>query len=213
MSTVKVAVIDYSIGNLFSVVQACKSVGLVPVLTDDPKVVTDSDAVILPGVGAFTKGMQNLRDKGLDIAVRDHIDRGKPFFGICLGMQLLCSQSEEFEVTPGLGVIKGQVQHFRKFVPDQAPVPQVMWNEVRPERTWDSSPMESTPAGTHFYFVHSYFCRFEEKVGLTETDYFGHKYSSSVLRDNVFATQFHPEKSGRDGLLIYKKWKELFLDN
>ena len=213
MSAVKIAIVDYSIGNIFSVVQACKSVGLDPVLTDDLKVVAAADGVILPGVGAFAKGMRNLEDRGLDIAIKEHVAKGKPFFGICLGMQLLCSESEEFEKTKGLGILPGQVTHFRRYVGPQAPVPQVMWNEVCPERSWDGTPLESTPSGAHFYFVHSYFCRFDQKVGLTRTDYFNHQYSSSVLKDNVFATQFHPEKSGQDGLLIYRKWKELYLDN
>lgn len=209
----RVAIVDYSIGNVFSVMQACKTIELDPFLTDDPEQVKSADAVILPGVGAFGKGIYNLKAKGLDRAIHSVIDSGKPFFGICLGMQLLLGESEEFEKHEGLGVFKGGVLSFRRVVDDRTPVPQVMWNEVGPDQqSWAKTPLEGTKPGTHFYFVHSYYCSFEEKVGLTKTAYFGHEYSSSVSRDNVFATQFHPEKSGKDGLMIYRKWKELFLD-
>jgi glutamine amidotransferase len=194
----KVAIVDYSIGNLYSVVQACKAIEVEPILTSDPQVLKNVDAVILPGVGAFAKGMENLKTTGLDVAIREHIKTGKPFFGVCLGMQLLCSQSEEFQRTEGLGVIKGRVTSFRSVVPEETPVPQVMWNEVTADQVdWRGSPLEETLPGTHFYFVHSFYCTFDQPVGLTSTEYYGHRYSSSVLSENVFATQFHPEKSGR----------------
>jgi glutamine amidotransferase len=209
----KIAVIDYSIGNLFSVIQACKYVELDPYLTSDPADLKNADAVILPGVGAFAKGMDNLRSKGLDSALHDFVKTGKPFLGVCLGMQLLCEQSEEFEVSQGLGILKGSVQNFRRVVPENTPVPQVMWNEIQVgDQPWEGTPLEGANPNSHFYFVHSFYCQFTDKISLSRTRYYGFEYASSVLKDNVFATQFHPEKSGREGIAIYRKWKELFLD-
>lgn len=209
----KVAIVDYSIGNIFSVDQACKKVGLDTVITQSPQDVRDAHAVILPGVGAFALGMKNLSNLGLVEALTEEIRKGKPFFGICLGMQLLFESSKEFGSSQGLGLLRGDVISFRDVVSSELPVPKIAWSEIYPsEKSWASSPLERIPARSDVYFVHSFFCKSEEKdCDLALSNYGSYQYVAAVMRDNLFATQFHPEKSGELGLQIYEDWKNKFL--
>jgi glutamine amidotransferase len=211
-SHLEVAIIDYQMSNLFSVKHACEHAGLKPVITCDRKVIMNSDAAILPGVGAFGEAMDNLRRLDLIGSIKDFIDMGKPFLGICLGIQLLLSESEEFGNHKGLNVIEGVVVRFpnKNREGRRVKVPQVGWNKIfRPkfasEEYWENSPLRGIRDGELMYFVHSYYViPANQSYVLTRTNYDGIDFCSSVMRDNVFAFQFHPEKSGVMGLKIYR---------
>ena len=208
-----IAIIDYSIGNLFSVFQACKTIDLNPQLVESPADLDAADGIILPGVGAFGKGIENLHAKGLTEKILSNIKSGKPFFGICLGMQLLFENSAEFGESSGLGVVPGSVRPLRGTVSDDLPVPKTTWSEISPQKEWANTPLQTTNDGTDFYFVHSFYCDPSDSDWQLSTSNYGDlKYCSAVRKDNVFATQFHPEKSGKDGLKIYENWKNLYLN-
>jgi imidazole glycerol-phosphate synthase subunit HisH len=209
-----VAVVDYGMGNLRSVSQAVKHVaadsGVDVVVTSDPDAVYAAERVVLPGQGAMRDCMQELRDAGLQAAVLDAAAR-KPLLGVCVGMQMLLDHSEEQD-TPGLGLIPGRVRRFRldgQRQPDGSryKVPQMGWNRVvqRPHALWQGIPDEA-----FFYFVHSFYAvPSEPRHSVGETDY-GLRFTCAVARDNIFATQFHPEKSAAHGLALYRNflhWK------
>jgi glutamine amidotransferase len=208
----RVAVIDYEMSNLFSVQHACRFVGLDPVVTSDRDLLLSADAAILPGVGAFGDAMKSLERLGLSGAVRDFIASGRPFMGICLGLQLLFTRSEEFGDHKGLDVVAGRVVKFPPVSAGGRPVkvPYIGWNQVRfagPPPAGESHPMRGVKDGEHMYFVHSYYVvPDDESCVLTRTDYDGIGYCSSVLSGNLFACQFHPEKSAAEGLRIYRNW-------
>ena len=204
----KVAIIDFKVGNIFSVVQACKKVGLLVEVTSDYNTILSSDGVILPGVGAFGDAMLNLEEQNLIKTIKDFVQTGKPFMGVCLGLQLLFTNSEEFGNHKGLDIIKGTV---KKFDNTKTKVPQIGWNKIYKDfNTWENSPLEDTINNEYMYFVHSYYVIPSNKnVVLTNTNYSGIEYCSSIKKDNILATQFHPEKSGEKGLEIYKNWSKL----
>jgi imidazole glycerol-phosphate synthase subunit HisH len=199
-------------GNLFSVQQACIHVGLNSIVTSDPKTIIGADAAILPGVGAFGEAMAQLQRMQLINPIREFIQKGNPFMGICLGLQLLFSGTEEFGQHAGLNIISGTVKKFPEITPENSKlkVPQVGWNSIFPHiksAKWGESPLKGITHGEFMYFVHSYYAIPEtDDATLTTTNYEGIIYCSSVFKDNVFATQFHPEKSGIEGLKIYKNW-------
>lgn len=209
----KIVIVDYKLGNLFSVKQALTNIGLDVTITTDIKDIETADAIVLPGVGAFGDAMNNLESLNLVNPLKDAIKNNKPFLGICLGLQLLFSESEEFVLTKGLGIIKGKVKRFNNTNKDgeTRKVPQIAWNQIQKSnnRTWDNSPLKDIKEGTFMYFVHSFFVEPEEPVGLSQTNYDGHLYVSSIQKDNLFACQFHPEKSAQDGLKIYHNWAEI----
>lgn len=207
----KVVIIDYQLSNLFSVKHALDFLGVDCEITSDKSVIGNADAAILPGVGAFPDAMNNLQKLDLINSIKEFITRGRPFMGVCLGMQLLFSQSEEFGIHQGLGVIKGEV---KKFFSKDKPikVPQIGWNQIflKNKNLWEKSPLKNTKPGEFMYFVHSYFVNAHSKdVILSQTTYEGVTYCSSLLSDNVFATQFHPEKSGKEGIKIYRDWLKI----
>lgn len=201
-----VSIIDFRVGNIYSVVQACNEIGLKVSLTSNYEEILNSDGVILPGVGAFSTAMENLRNEGLDIAVKDFVLSGKPFMGICLGLQLLFTESKEFGNTKGLDIIQGEVLKFNN---NDKKVPQVGWNTIyqQDEQLWKNSPLKSIGQNEYMYFVHSFYVKPSlDKFILSKTKYHNFEYCSSVKKNNIFATQFHPEKSGKKGLEIYKNW-------
>ena len=204
-----VIIIDYHLGNLFSVKQACDFIGINASISSEAKDVEQADALILPGVGAFIEAMKNLNDLGLIDPILKAVAAGKPMFGICLGLQLLFSESEEFGSGKGLGLIPGIV---RKFQPDpnntKLKVPQIGWNTVYQHKlSWKDTPLKNVAENDFMYFVHSYFVEpADNDVILTKTTYEGIEYCSSVWKENIFATQFHPEKSAETGISIYKNW-------
>ena len=200
-----IAIIDYQMGNLRSVQKAFEKVGHQPVITSDPKVLQEADKVVLPGVGAFGDAMRELRSRNLLEPIRQVIDSGKPFLGICLGMQLLFDIGHEGGRHEGLGVLAGEV--FRFDVPAQYKVPHMGWNTAKVR---SAAPLlEGIDREAHFYFVHSYYVSpADAGVVALETEY-GRPFCSMIWRDNVYATQFHPEKSQTDGLRLLKNFAEL----
>jgi len=206
----KIAIIDYSLGNLFSVQQAFSQLGAETQITNSIEEIKSADGIVLPGVGAFGAAMDFLQVNKIDLAIKDTVQKGIPFFGICLGMQLLFEESEEFGSTKGLGMIKGKIKKFRSTDPSmKLHVPQVGWNTIQQPKNnnWQNSPLKELSNGSYMYFVHSYYAMPEhENDILCSTNYGGIEYCSAVQHNNIFATQFHPEKSGDKGLSIYKNW-------
>lgn len=193
-----IAVLDYGIGNLRSAQKALQHVGADARLTADPRLVREAAGVVLPGVGSFGRCMEALRDSGLDVAALEAIERGTPFFGICVGMQLLYGRSEESPGVAGLGVLEGEV----RALPEGVKRPQMQWNVldiVRP------SPMlDSLSEPIWMYFVHSYAA--DHGGGVIATCDYGGPVVAAVQRDHVWATQFHPEKSGAAGLAVLRNF-------
>lgn len=194
-----IAVIDYGAGNLRSVVRALQHVGAPLTITSDSAVVRAAPAVVLPGVGATLDTMQSLERLGLVPAVRDAVASGTPFLGICVGMQVLCEQSEEFGPHPCLGIVGGVVRRF----PAGRKVPQIGWNQVHYAPHAAGHPLfASIVDGSDFYFVHSYYCDLSDVRDIAATTEYGVAFPSVLVRDNLAAVQFHPEKSGRCGLQL-----------
>ncbi len=198
-NTPLVAVVDYGSGNLRSVARALARSGLTPEVTSDPASVRRADAVVLPGVGAFADAVANLRAKGLDEAVRAAMDDGRPYLGLCLGLQLLFEESEEHGRNPGWGILPGRVERFPECGPDgeRLRVPHIGWNEVRFR---GSHPMlEHLPPSDHFYFVHAFRAVVAEPDVVVGTTDYGGPFAAAVARERSFAVQFHPEKSQNAG--------------
>lgn len=197
-----IAIIDYGAGNIRSVEKACNHLGAECVVTSDRDVIGGSEKAILPGVGSFGWAMERIRELELFDCIRDFCDSGKPFLGICLGLQLLFSRSEESVGVDGLDILKGEI----KRIPDDSGlvVPHMGWNSLDfPNRGRLFSEEEKQP---FVYFVHSYYLKADDPAIVTATCDYGVKIDASVESDNVFATQFHPEKSGTVGLEILKRF-------
>lgn len=209
--TPRVAIIDYGMGNLFSVQQACEHVGMAARITASPEAVLKADAVILPGVGAFGDAMATLQRSGLAAALQAAVASGKPFFGICLGMQLLMTRSYEFGCHQGLGILEGEVVRFEspRAGDTVLKVPQVGWNRIfkAPSQPWDGTPLEGVLDGAWMYFVHSFYVKPVNVQVVCAVARYGHiEFCASLRRGNVFACQFHPERSGPLGLAIYRNF-------
>ncbi|MGQ9730702.1 MAG: imidazole glycerol phosphate synthase subunit HisH [Candidatus Zipacnadales bacterium] len=199
-----IAIIDYGLGNLGSVEKALLRVGCEVQLTQDAQVIRCASGVVLPGVGAFGDCMSNLMQLGLVEVIREYLEAGKPFLGICLGLQVLFDSSEESPEVPGLGVIPGRVQLFRH----NLKVPQIGWNNLRIHEP--SAPhLAGVPDGSYVYFVHSYHVVPEDSGVIATTTEYGYEFVSSVWRDGLFACQFHPEKSQHVGLKILANFRDL----
>lgn len=225
-STPEIAIVDCGLGNLYSVKQACAHVGLRARITSSAAEILAADAAILPGVGAFGDAMATLRRLDLVAVIRDYIAAGRPFLGVCLGMQLLMSESEEFGAHEGLGILEGTVARFAdpKLGGRRLKVPQVGWNGVYKSRPapaeadpWSNTLLQGLEEGEPMYFVHSYVVRpADPGIQLSRTSYGDVEFCSAVRRGNVSACQFHPERSGPEGLRIYRNladrilggWKE-----
>lgn len=207
----KVAIIDYQLGNMFSVKQACEYLGYEASITSSSKELAAADYAILPGVGAFGDAMKNMERLDLVEPIRDFIAAGKPFMGVCLGLQLLFTESEEFGNYKGLNLVEGVVRRFPRTDPEgqQLKVPQIEWNQIyqKDDNAWQQTPLKQCTNGDYMYFVHSFYVEPADKnLVLSETVYGGMRYCSSIVKDNIFACQFHPEKSGEHGVDIYKNW-------
>ena len=211
-----VAIIDYKMSNLHSVQAACRKVGLPSIITSDTSQILDAKIAILPGVGAFGEAMNHLAELKLDDCIYRFIESGKPFIGICLGLQLLFDNSEEFGNHSGLGLIKGAVKKFQFSIDEDTkyPVPQIGWNKIRCNgAAWNKTLLFENRDEDFMYFVHSYYVVPEDKqLTLSTTTYGKQKYCSAIRYKNIFASQFHPEKSGETGLKLYKQLK-INLDN
>jgi glutamine amidotransferase len=205
----KVIIIDYHLGNLFSVKQACDTVGMMADISDNSEEILNADALILPGVGAFNEAMNNLSRLGLKETIMNKVSHGTPLFGVCLGQQLLFTESEEFGATKGLDIVSGVIKRFPEMhLGEKIRVPHIAWNTIETaEQNWKSSPFNGLYESEYMYFVHSYYVvPSDNKVILSNTNYDGIQFCSSIQKNNVFATQFHPEKSGEKGISIYKNW-------
>ena len=206
----KICIIDYKLGNLFSVNQALLNIGLEVEISSDKQTILDADALVLPGVGAYGDAMNHLRDLDLINSIKTSVNNNKPLLGVCLGLQLLFTESEEFGLEKGLDLIKGKVIRFENLNDkgEIRKVPQIAWNTIEPVDgvNWENTPLKNMSKEEFMYFVHSYYIVPEEQVGLSQTNYDGQKYISSILKNNIFACQFHPEKSGKVGLQIYNDW-------
>jgi len=208
-----IAIVDYGMGNLRSVQKGFEKMGFDARVVSGASSIEDSRGVVLPGVGAFRDCMENLDRLGLIGAIRKSVSSGKPFLGICLGLQVLFSESEEFGNSEGMGIFPGKVVRFSSTMQDtddaEGPplkVPHMGWNQITKKQ--DAPLLEGIDAGSYFYFVHSYYVAPQDpEIAATTTDY-GIEFISSVARDNVFACQFHPEKSQKLGLQILKNFGE-----
>jgi len=201
-----IAIIDYGMGNLRSVQKGFERMGREAVVTRDPKTILDAGKVVLPGVGAFPDCMRNLEEYGLIDAVKQSISSGKPFLGICLGLQLLFTESEEFGLSKGLDIIKGRVIRF-KIQDSTFKIPHMGWNSLSVKRR--PPALQDVPDGSNVYFVHSFHVVPEDKGVIATTTNYGIDFVSSVWKDNILAVQFQPEKSQALGLSILKRFGEM----
>jgi glutamine amidotransferase len=202
-----IAVINYGAGNLPSVVRALRHVGADLTVTDDPEVVRAAPAVVLPGVGATADTMRSLRELGMADVLPEALADGRPFLGICVGMQVLLTASEEFGEHPCLGLVGGKV---RRLPESAGKIPQIGWNQLCYEPRFAGHPLfAGIPDGSDVYFVHSYYCDLDDPaIVAARTDY-GLAFPSVLIRDNLAAVQFHPEKSGRRGLQLLRNFAAL----
>ncbi|HEY0755587.1 MAG TPA: imidazole glycerol phosphate synthase subunit HisH [Ktedonobacteraceae bacterium] len=198
-----IAIVDYGAGNMHSIAHALEHVGARVRVTDDPAQVVAAEAVVLPGVGQARSAMAQMSAKRLDEAIREATALGKPFLGICLGMQLLADHHAEGEVD-GLKLFRGTVRR----IPEGLKIPEIGWNQVRP--CVEGLPIfENIPSDSYFYFLHSYYVEPQEQAGVAATTDYGSAYCSVIATERVWGTQFHPEKSGEIGLQMLRnflKW-------
>lgn len=199
-----IAIIDYGVGNLFSLTQSLKKIGVESVITGKREQIEQADRLILPGVGAFGDAAQKLRNSGLDQVIKSQVGAGKPLLGICLGMQLLFDKSYEYGEHSGLGLIKGEVLPLADYV-SGLKIPHMGWNSLE---FVDNNPIfGNLNEGEYVYFVHSYFAKCGE--GLSAVTDYGMKVTAAVRKGNVYGVQFHPEKSGAAGLEILKAFNQV----
>lgn len=204
-----IAVIDYGVGNLFSLCRSLEAIGQEPVVTGDPAVLRQADKLILPGVGAFQDAAEKLRATGLDRVIKEEVAKGKPILGICLGMQLLFEESHEFGRWEGLGLIPGKVVTMEGVVPADYKIPHIGWNALKFAEGKEKSKLyKYVNEGDCVYFVHSYYGA-ECGESVSATAEYGFDVTASVERGNVYGTQFHPEKSGEVGLSILRAFCEI----
>ena len=202
----KIAVIDYRMSNMFSIKNALTVLGFDVEVTSDYSTIVSCDGAILPGVGSFPEAMKNIKELNLDYAIKDIISSGKPFVGICLGFQLLFDKSDEIKDTFGLGLLQGEVKSFSE-LNDKIRVPHVGWNNIKKKQMTNIKnnvdPLKKFNDHEYFYFVHSFYVKPEDNKDIyTTTEHGGHNFCSSILKENIFACQFHPEKSGEKGIRI-----------
>ena len=198
-----IAIVDYGAGNMHSIEKALEHVGAQVVVTDDPAIVASAHAVVLPGVGSGGSAMKRILERGLDDAIRVATQQGKPFLGICLGMQLLAEHHAEGEVS-GLGLFRGEVRR----IPVGPKIPHMGWNQVKPLRE-DLSIFATLPQDAYFYFAHSYYVEPQNQHGVAAVTDYGSAFCSVIVAEHVWGTQFHPEKSGVAGLQLlsnFVKW-------
>lgn len=200
-----IAIIDYGMGNLASVNNALNKLGYETVISDDPDRILRAERVILPGVGAFEDAIRNLRQRGLDKAIDEVLRRDKPLLGICLGMQLLMGESEENGLHQGLDIVPGRVVKFQ--LPVGYKVPHMGWNSITPAA--GSRLFAGVTPDAYFYFVHSYYVAPEDERVVAARCNYGVDFTCAIERGRLFATQFHPEKSGTIGLQVLKNFGEI----
>lgn len=201
-----IAIIDYGVGNLFSLQRSFESIGAQITVTADPEVICQAEKIVLPGVGAFEDAANKLRASGLDKLVCRQAALGKPLLGICLGMQLLFEESYEYGCHKGLGLIPGKVVPMEGVIPADLKIPHIGWNGLHIEK--ENSLLKYVKEGDCVYFVHSYYATDCESAVVATAEY-GASLTAAVAKDNVMGCQFHPEKSGSVGLSILRAFKEM----
>jgi glutamine amidotransferase len=208
MSNKNVIIIDYDMGNLYSVNQACHRVGINSEISTDKMKIDNADAIILPGVGAYADAMQKLNELNIAQSIIDFASSGRPFLGICLGMQLMMTYSEEFGINKGLNIIPGKVLKFPIETNSSSnfKIPQIQWNKIRINK--NKSIFNGIMDLEYMYFLHSYYVMPEDQeVIASATEYCGIEYCSAIQKNNIMAVQFHPEKSTKQGLQILDNFK------
>ena len=203
-----IAIIDYGVGNLFSLCSSLKSIGAEAVVTPDPAVIRAADRIILPGVGAFADAAAKLRATGLDQVLLEEAAKGKKIMGICLGMQMLFEESHEYGIHKGLGLIPGRVVPMAGYVPEGLKIPHIGWNPLILKGESKHPLLKYVNEGDCVYFVHSYFAADCTESVIATAEY-GRELTAAVAKGNVMGCQFHPEKSGKVGVSILKAFCEL----
>lgn len=203
-----IVIVDYGIGNVKSILNAFDNQGGKTILSRDRDVILNADGLILPGVGAFSHGMNNLNKYGLVNIIKDYVKTDKPLLGICLGMQMLLEESEEFGSTKGIGLIKGKVIKLPVEKSNKVKLPHVSWNEIQTKNIqWENTILNDVEVNSDMYFVHTFVAKPDnENEILSTTGYFDVEFCSSLKKDNIYGCQFHPEKSAKDGLSIIKNF-------
>lgn len=199
-----IAIVDYGMGNLRSVEKGIARAGVSTLVTSDPAKILAADGVVLPGVGAFGACMENLASRALTDTIREAVVSGRPFLGICLGLQLLFEESEEFGPVRGLGILPGRVVRFAGAALDGLKIPQMGWNRLRIRRP--AAELEGLAEGPYVYFVHSYYVVPSDPELIVATTDYGVEFAAAIAWRNVFACQFHPEKSQATGLRILENF-------
>ena len=200
-----IAIVDYGVGNLFSVRSSFARIGAEAVVTADQRVIRNADKIMLPGVGAFEDAAKKLRASGLDKLLKEEVQKGKPLLGICLGMQLLFEKSFEYGEHEGLGILQGEVVPMQGYIDKELKIPHIGWNALHMVR--ESRLLKYCKEGDHVYFVHSYYADKCPNSVIATAEY-GKYMTAAVEQDNVFGCQFHPEKSGEVGLKILRAFCE-----
>ncbi len=204
-----IAIIDYGAGNLQSVKKAFDFIGAESVITDNPEIINACDRILLPGVGSFGDAMDSMAKSGLVETIKQNALSGKPFLGICLGLQLLFEESEESPGVKGLGIFKGKI---KKFSPDMGlKIPHIGWNSLKIKQ--NDTLFKDIPENSYVYFVHSYYLHAEDENDIATVTNYGIDFHSAVGKNNIFATQFHPEKSGDVGLQILRNFASMEVNN
>ena len=202
-----IAIVDYGVGNLFSLKSSFAAIGVEVVVTGDADVISAAEKIILPGVGAFEDAARKLRESGLDKVIIDEASKGKPLLGICLGMQMLFEESYEYGVHKGLGLIPGKVRPIRTEIPEELKIPHIGWNPLIMKGQGDEL-FKYITNGDCVYFVHSYYAVDCDEYVIATAEY-GKELTAAVRNKNVYGAQFHPEKSGKIGLNILKAFCEM----
>ena len=200
-----IAILDYGVGNLFSLRSSFAAIGAEATVTADPAVIRAADKLILPGVGAFEDAARKLRESGIDSLLKEEVAKGKPLMGICLGMQLLFEKSYEYGEHEGLGLLKGSILPFSEHIASTYKIPHIGWNKL--SLTKDIPLWKHVKEGDYVYFVHSFFAEISEEHTAATAEY-GISFTAAVAQKNVFGCQFHPEKSGSVGLGILRGFCE-----
>nr|WP_315022741.1 imidazole glycerol phosphate synthase subunit HisH [uncultured Aminipila sp.] len=204
-----IVIIDYGVGNLFSLKSSLQAIGREVTITGDKEIIKRSDKIILPGVGAFCDSAQKLKESGLDILIKEEVKNGKSLMGICLGMQLLFEKSYEYGHHTGLGLIKGHVKPIVEVIPKELKIPHIGWNALHFTQNKEKNPIfKYTKEKDCVYFVHSYYATDCNDAVIATTEY-GSELTAAVAYNNVYGCQFHPEKSGHVGLNILKAFCEI----
>ncbi len=201
-----IAIIDYGVGNLFSLISSFKKIGADIAVTADPQVISSADGIILPGVGAFSDAAKKLRDSGLDKVIISEVQKGKKLMGICLGMQMLFEKSFEYGVHNGLGLLKGNIVPMKDSIPDTLKIPHIGWNALHFTR--ESNLFKYINPNDCVYFVHSFYATDCDDSVIATAEY-GKELTAAVQKDNIMGCQFHPEKSGEVGLNILRAFCEM----